>query len=164
MSRFPSGRYGRQLLEFFPAPFRAPLRAFAALVFPWCGDEVLLCNIEDRGWCIPSGRVEPNETSLEAAAREAREEAGAVLQDILYLGCYRISERGEVRWADVYAARVKELVDIPAEFESMGRMYVTVDQLPEIYHLWNPLTEAIFDYSAEVLRRHAATLGMLEKS
>ncbi len=120
MSKFPSGKYGRQRLEFFPAPFRAPLRAFAALVFPWLEDKVLICNIEDRGWCIPSGRVEPNESSIEAAVREAKEEAGAILEDVLYLGCYRITERGEVRWADVYAARVKDLVDIPEEFESMG--------------------------------------------
>lgn len=159
--KFPSGKYGRQRLEFHPAPFRAPLRAFAALVFTWCEDEVLLCNIEDRGWCIPSGRVEPNESSLEAAVREAKEEAGAILQDVLYLGAYRITERGEVRWADVYVARVKELVDIPEEFESMGRQTLSLDALPDIYHLWNPLTEAVFNYSAEILKRHAAAMGML---
>ncbi|MBL8065697.1 MAG: NUDIX domain-containing protein [Chthonomonadaceae bacterium] len=156
--KFPSGTYGRQRLEFHPAPFRPPLRAFAALVFPWCDGNVLICDIEDRGWCIPSGRVEPNESSLEAAVREAKEEAGAILQDVLYLGCYRITERGEVRWADVYAARVKELVDIPVEFESKGRRIISLEELPAIYHLWNPLTEAVFHYSAEILRRHAATM------
>ncbi|MBS1713944.1 MAG: NUDIX domain-containing protein [Armatimonadetes bacterium] len=161
MSRFPTGKYGRQNLEFFPAPFRAPLRAFAALVFPWCDDQVLICNIQDRGWCIPSGRVEPDESSLEAAVREAREEAGAILQDVIYLGCYRITERGEVRWADVYAARVKELVEIPAEFESMGRRILPLAELPETYHLWNPLTEAVFKYSEQILKRHAAALGFL---
>jgi 8-oxo-dGTP diphosphatase len=137
------------------------LRAFAALVFPWHEGDVLICNIEDRGWCIPSGRVEPEESSLEAAIREAKEEAGAILQDVLYLGAYRITERGEVRWADVYAARVKELVDIPEEFESMGRQILPLEELPPIYHLWNPLTEAVFHYSAEILKRHAAAIGML---
>lgn len=161
MIKFPSGKYGRQRLEFHPAPFRAPLRAFAALVFPWCDDNVLICNIEDRGWCIPSGRVEPNESSLEAAIREAKEEAGAILQDVLYIGCYRITERGEVRWADVYVARVTELVDIPEEFESLGRQILPLDEVPPIYHLWNPLTEAVFHYSAEVLKRHAQTLNLL---
>lgn len=159
--KFPSGRYGRQRLEFFPAPFRAPLRAFAALVFPWCEGQVLICDIEDRGWCIPSGRVEPNESSIEAAIREAKEEAGAILEDVLYLGCYRITERGEVRWADVFAARVKELVDIPEEFESMGRQILPLDSLPDVYHLWNPLTEAVFNHSAEILRRHKAAMGSL---
>lgn len=164
MSRFPSGRYGRQRLEFFEAPFRAPLRSFAALVFPWSDEKVLICNIEDRGWCIPSGRVEPDESSIEAAAREAREEAGAILQDIIYLGCYRISERNEVRWADVFAARVKELVDIPEGSESIGRMLVDFEELPAIYHLWNDLTEAVFRRSDEVLRRHSQHLDQAARN
>jgi 8-oxo-dGTP diphosphatase len=164
LKRFPSGRYGRQRLEFFEAPFRAPLRSFAALVFPWSDGKVLICNIEDRGWCIPSGRVEPDESSIEAAAREAREEAGAILQDIIYLGCYRISERNEVRWADVFAARVKELIDIPEGSESVGRMLVDFEDLPGIYHLWNELTEAVFRRSDEVLRRHSRHLDQALKN
>jgi 8-oxo-dGTP diphosphatase len=156
MRRFPCGQYGKQRLEFFPAPFRAPLRAFAALVFPWQGDEVLVCNIEDRGWCIPSGRVEPNESSLDAAIREAREEAGADLKEIHYIGCYRVTQRGEVRWADVYAANVQGLTELDPQYESIGRQFVTMDRLPEIYHLWNDLTEAVFHQSKRVLARHAS--------
>jgi len=151
--RFPSGQYGRQRLQFFPAPYRAPLRAFAGLVFPWQDEKVLICDIEGRGWCIPSGRVEPFETSLEAIKREAVEEAGAVLQDIQYIGCYYITERREVRWADCYAARVADLVEIGMQEESLGRQFVTLDELPAIYHLWNPLTEMVFQHSREVLSR-----------
>ena len=153
MRRFPCGRYGRQRLEFFPAPFRAPLRSFVALVFCWNNDRVLLCNICDRGWCIPSGRVEPNETSCQAAKREALEEAGAILGDPQYLGAYRITEREEVRWADVYVAQVRDLTEIGMPEESNGRKFVTMDELPEIYHLWTPLTEELFKFSHEVLLR-----------
>lgn len=158
--KFPSGKYGRQRLEFHPAPFRAPLRAFASLVFPWQGDQVLLCNICDRGWCIPSGRVEPGESSQCAALREAKEEAGAILSQMLYLGCYRITERSEVRWADVYVAQVDELCDMDPQFESIGRTWVTIEQLPEIYHLWTPLTEALFCHSRTVLTRHIANSSL----
>lgn len=154
MKKFSTGRYGRQTLEFFPAPFRAPLRAFAALVFPWSGEEVLLCNICDRGWCIPSGRVEPEESSQEAALREALEEAGAVLIEPQYIGCYRISERSEVRWADVFAATVGELVEITCPHESRGRQLVTFEQLPDVYYQWTPLLDEVFRYSREVVRRH----------
>lgn len=133
------------------------MRAFAALVFPWQGDKVLVCNIEDRGWCIPSGRVEPNETSLDAAIREAKEEAGALLREIHYIGCYRVTQREEVRWVDVYAANVDGLGDIDPQFESMGRQFVTMEELPEIYHLWNPLTEQVFLLSKRVLDRHEGT-------
>jgi 8-oxo-dGTP diphosphatase len=153
MRKFPSGQYGRQTLQFYPAPFRAPLRAFAGLVFPWHGECVLLCDIEDRGWCIPSGRVEANETSLQAVQREAVEEAGAILEHVQYIGCYRICERREVRWADVYAAGVKDFVEIGMTEESKGRQLVTLDELPAIYHEWNELTLRVFEYSREVLAR-----------
>lgn len=153
MKKFPSGTYGRQRLQFFPAPFRAPLRSFAVLVFPWQGERVLICDIEGRGWSIPSGRVEANETSYEAGLREAVEEGGAVLADMQYIGCYHISERREIRWADCYAARVVELTEIGVPEESRGRKLVTLDELPDCYHLWNPLTEAVFHHSQEILQR-----------
>jgi 8-oxo-dGTP diphosphatase len=153
MKRFPSGTFGRQRLQFFPAPFKAPLRTFAVLVFAWQGDRVVICDIEDRGWCIPSGRVEPSETSLEAAHREAQEEGGVELERVQYIGCYQISERREVRWADCYAAKVTNVGEISMKEESLGMRLVTVEELPAIYHLWNPLTEAVFQYSREVVQR-----------
>ena len=153
MRRFPSGTFGRQRLHFYPAPFRAPLRSFAVLVFAWHGDRVVICDIEDRGWCIPSGRIEANETSCEAAIRETREEAGVELDRVQYIGCYQISERSEVRWADCFAAKVTDIGEIAMKQESHGMKLVTIDELPEVYHLWTPLTEAVFHYSAEVVER-----------
>jgi 8-oxo-dGTP diphosphatase len=150
---FPSGKYRRQLLTFFPAPFRAPLRAFAVLVFPWQDEKVLVCEIADRGWCIPSGRVEPDESSADAARRETLEEAGAYLGDLHYIGCYQIRERQEIRWADCYAAEVAKLVEIQIKTESFDRKFFTLDDLEPIYHVWNDLTRQVFEYSyAAVLR------------
>lgn len=153
MKRFLSGKYGRQTLRFYPAPFRAPLRAFAALVFPWREEEVLVCEIVGRGLCIPSGRVEANEDSLVAVQREALEEAGALLEDVQYIGCYQITERNEVRWADCYTARVVDLVEIQIAEESTGRRFMKLEDLPAEYHLWNDLTEQVFRHSLEVLQR-----------
>lgn len=140
-------------MEFFPAPFQSPLRAFAALVFCWQDESILLCDIEDRGWSIPSGRVEPFESSEDAARREAIEEAGANLKQIQYLGCYRVTDRSEVRWADVFVAEVESLGEIGCPNESLGRKFVCPTVLPDIYHLWNPLTEAVFDHSRDVINR-----------
>lgn len=153
MKKFPAGKYGRQTLQFFPAPFRAPLRAFAALVFPWMDDRVLVCNIADRGWCIPSGRVEPLEASLETVHREAQEEAGAILGQVQYIGCYQITERREVRWADCYAANVLELTEIGLPQESLARDFYTLEQLPSVYHNWNELTDQVFRHSFEIVQR-----------
>ena len=157
--RFPVGAHGRQTLHFHPAPYRAPLRAFAALVFPFQGDEVLLCHIGDRGWCIPSGRVEPYESSLETVKREAVEEAGAVLCDVQYIGCYRICERDEVRWADVYVSQISALVPIGMPEESLGRKFVTFDDLPESYYLWNDLTRMVFEHAREIMSRARRLVG-----
>lgn len=151
--RFPVGKYGNQTMEFFAAPYRAPLRAFAALVFPWRDEEILIADICDRGWCIPSGRVEPGEGSQEAAVREAREEAGAILTNTAYIGCYRMSNLQEVRWADVFVAEVVSLAEITHKAESSGRKFCTMGDLPECYHLWNPLTEAVFHHSYQVITR-----------
>jgi len=153
VKRFPSGQYGRQRLVFHPAPFRSPLRAFAALVFAWAEDQVLICDILDRGWCIPSGRVEPDESSAHAAIREALEEGGATLRDVDYIGCYQICDRQETRWADCYAARVVNLVEPTVPEESRGAKLVAMEELPALYHLWNPLTEMVFNHSFEVLSR-----------
>ena len=140
-------------MRFHAAPFRAPLRAFAALVFPWTEDRVLICDIEGRGWCIPSGRVEPNETSLEAIKREALEEGGAVLTTIDYIGCYRITERQETRWADCFCAQVSHIGELTMPEESKGVRLATLSELPDIYHLWNPLTQMVFEHSFEVISR-----------
>ena len=156
MKRFPTGAYGRQRLEFFPAPRKAPLRAFAALVFPWVEDRVVICDIAGRGWCIPSGQVEPNETSAEAVRREALEEAGVELGSVHYIGCYRITEKSEVRWADCYTARVTCLAEITMPGESRERRVIDLRELPPLYHLWNELTELVFKHAYVALLRAEA--------
>lgn len=151
--RFPIGKYGNQIMEFYAAPYRTPIRAFAALVFPWQNQEILIADICDRGWCIPSGRVEPGEESQAAAIREAKEEAGAILSYTTYIGCYRMSTTSEVRWADVFVAEVAELTEISHTGESSGRKFCRMEDLPDCYHLWNPLTEAVFNHSLEIIKR-----------
>src|SRR5258708_10679652 len=49
----------------------------AVVVFAWFEGGFVLANIVGRGWCTPSGRVEPGETLPQTAIRETREETGA---------------------------------------------------------------------------------------
>jgi 8-oxo-dGTP pyrophosphatase MutT (NUDIX family) len=52
-------------------------RAFSIAVYPRFGDELLLIKHKRLGvWLPPGGELEPDETPLEAAARELREETG----------------------------------------------------------------------------------------
>lgn len=123
------------------------------MLFPWQGELVLLCNIGDRGWCIPSGRVEPFESSIEAVRREAMEEAGAEVDCVQYIGCYKICEKGEVRWADVYVGQVVSLGEISMPEESLGRQLVTMEELPNIYYDWTALTKCVFEHAREIMLR-----------
>ncbi|MEV0556273.1 NUDIX domain-containing protein [Streptomyces sp. NPDC050597] len=52
-------------------------------------------------WTFPSGKVEPGETAAEAAAREAREEAGVTVEPLVVLGSRIHPVTG---WRVVYVA------------------------------------------------------------
>src|SRR5437867_11822394 len=60
----------------------------AVVVFAWYEGGFVLANIIGRGWCTPSGRVEPGETLLQTATRETLEETGAEIADIQMIGRY----------------------------------------------------------------------------
>ena len=55
------------------------------------GNRILLLKRQYRvgksnGWCIPGGKVDPGETTLEAAIRETFEETGIKVSDLIYVG------------------------------------------------------------------------------
>lgn len=153
VKKFPCGSYGKAKLTFQPAPAKAPIRAFAALVIPIQGEEVLLANIGDRGWCIPSGRVEPFEESIDTARRECIEEAGAHLRCLQYMGHYRIFEKEEVRYADLFVAKVERLGEILMPQESLGRKFVHRSELEKAYYDWDELIASVFDHAFEIMER-----------
>ncbi|MBI1755945.1 MAG: NUDIX domain-containing protein [Fimbriimonas ginsengisoli] len=117
------------------------------LVFAWLGERVLVCDIEGRGWTVPSGRVEPGETPLAAAERELAEEGAARLESWTRIGCYRIGTGRAARWAECFAGRVTEMGQPAPGGESRAGRLVALDDLPSMYSLWNPLTEQVFRHS-----------------
>ncbi|MEV0457049.1 NUDIX hydrolase [Catellatospora methionotrophica] len=54
-------------------------------VVGFAGDRVVLCRDARDVWFLPGGTREPGETVAECAARELREEAGAVLRGPLHV-------------------------------------------------------------------------------
>jgi len=54
--------------------------------------EWLLTKHKARGLEFPGGKRENNETLEEAAYREVKEETGAVLKDLIYIGEYEVKE------------------------------------------------------------------------
>lgn len=85
--------------------------------------------------------------------REAVEEGGAVLRQVQYIGCYRVTERKELRWLDVFVAEVDSLGEIGCPDESLGRKLVSEDELPGLYYNWSPLIAEVFDHSRDVINR-----------
>lgn len=150
--QFPSALIGGTLVEFFPAPAGCPDPRFA-LVFVWSGDQVLLADIPGRGWCIPSGRIEPGESAEQAARREALEETGAELNNLEYLGCNRLVAGDGYVWATNFVADIAVLLPMPDGSESRGRLLSQLEELPGLYYAWNPLTEAVFEYSWQAIQR-----------
>ena len=68
-----------------------PRQGAAAAILDGCGRLLLVKeNYDRRRYSLPGGAVEPDETPLEAAIREAREETGLVVRVKHVVGVYRL--------------------------------------------------------------------------
>ena len=146
---------------FFPGeqlPPESEGRLWAVLTFVYYGDKVALADIEGRGLCIPSGKIEPRETVDAAAEREAWEETGARLnpEQRRLIGCYRLTPRdgvGEVRYCPVFVAEAWGFEPIPPGSESRGLVLAAWEDVADLYFTWDALMAAVFEYAEE--RRNA---------
>lgn len=89
----------------------------------------LLTKHSDRGIEFPGGKVEANETALEAAIREVKEETGGSVHDIEYIGQYKVKGKEKVIVKNIYFARINRLEKQDGYYETYGP--VLLDQLPE---------------------------------
>lgn len=126
-------------------------RVDTVLVFVFHELQFLLADISSRGWSIPGGRIQDHETPESAVIRETYEETGALLDGIVEIGFYILTEKfGEVETArriPVYIARADEIRPMPGGFESRGVTHVSLGELPGMYYMWDPLIEAVCNYA-----------------
>ena len=150
---FPAVRWGKSLVSFRPYVESdipaVPIRA--ALVFAFHGDGIVLADIRGRGWCVPSGRLEPGEDPESAARREAWEEAGLTLDALAPLGWTVFEEyNGESSSVAInYLANAIQLEPLPAGSESHGIRLATRQELPSCYFIWDELISSVFDFAWE---------------
>lgn len=144
---FPQAEFDGFQAEFHPAPFDPPEPPFASLIVPWHNDRIVFVNVKNRGWCIPSGHVEPGESPDQTARREAKEEAGINLTNLTLLGVYKLSKDGKTRYATLFTADSTPpgSPEIPEEILEVKTF--ALNDLPKIYYTWNPLFEAVFAHA-----------------
>jgi ADP-ribose pyrophosphatase YjhB (NUDIX family) len=96
------------------------------------GDSILLCRraIEPRlgFWTVPAGYLEHGETLAEGAAREAFEEAGAVIHSDGVLALYNISRIGQVQV--IFRARFAGIVEFAPGIESLDVRLFSWEEIP----------------------------------
>lgn len=158
--RFPAVRWKNETATFVasgePTSDDPDVSAPAALVFAFYGDKIVLADIVTRGWCIPSGHVEPGETFEEAVRREAREEAGVTLGRVACLGYFVLTDvaSGRVRHAPTYVGEVLGLEnDPPLSPDSRGRQLVNVEDVAGLYFSWDDLLAQVFAHAYQEKQR-----------
>lgn len=120
----------------------------SALLFAFEDSKFVVADIEGRGWCIPGGHLEKDETAEIAVRREAYEEAGTVVGELGILGSYLFKPvSGTPYLVPAYFAEVLTRETPPAGFESRGVELFELWELPSRYFHWDALMEAVFQFA-----------------
>lgn len=166
-------------------PYRAELEPLVAgvRVIPFTGDLCIIVRFADGGLAPPGGTLEPGEHWVNAALREAREEAGALLQSLHPFGAFRCRAVHRYRdhlphpdfvrliaWADATLAGAatppregEAIVDVLAVPPPEGAAMLRAGGTPEFAELVlmaeeirrRPLAESVwFDDLARLLEKH----------
>ncbi len=134
-----------QLVEFFLGALPEGASCYAVIVFAWHECGWVLADIPDRGWCVPSGRIEAGETPEETAIRETFEEIGSIIKHPQYFGYYRFTlADGITTLLPTFYSAVSSYGNLPIGTESMGVRIVSLDELPQVYWRWDKLLATVF--------------------
>lgn len=83
-------------------------------------DSWLLTKHPSRGMEFPGGKVEKGERAEEAAVREVYEETGGVVNNLYYVGQYKVAGKSETVVKNVYYAEVSRLEKKQSYHETEG--------------------------------------------
>ncbi|MBB6671302.1 NUDIX hydrolase [Cohnella nanjingensis] len=134
-----------------------PQRALITSVHGFCfrGSELLLVDLNHRGWDIPGGHIEPEESPEQCFRREALEE-GYVEGNSELLGAVTVDHSDNPLWNEsgpyplvgyqvFYGMKILRLLPFEAQYESSRRMFVPPQDVSSYYEGWNALHQEMLD-------------------
>lgn len=122
--------------------------------------QLLLVNIDHRGWDILGGHLETNETPQDCVIREVMEE-GAVSGDLILLGAIEVNHSHNPNWSTAspypkigyqlfYRMDVTEIHSFCAIHESLERQWVEPKNVARVHNDWHDIYQAILDYASDI--------------
>ncbi|KXZ20235.1 7,8-dihydro-8-oxoguanine-triphosphatase [Bacillus nakamurai] len=119
------------------------------------GDKWLLTEHEDRGFEFPGGKVEPMECAEEAALREVKEETGAAVRHLQYVGQYKVLGKEKVIVKNIYFADIEKLEKQADYFETKGPVLFSElpDNLPRNKKFSFIMKDSVLPISLKKLKR-----------
>ena len=125
----------------------------SVFVFAFLGDQILFTKHRDRGWDIPGGHIERNETPEDALKREVYEETCAKLKNIRAFGYFKIvlSEFNPAilnypfpeSYLLLYIGHVDSLDPFVAEYETQARKFFPPAETKNMF--WVKRYRTIYD-------------------
>lgn len=115
--------------------------------------ELMMVNLNHRGWDVPGGHIEIGETAEVCFKREAMEE-GYVEGDCRLLGSMELNHNENLLWNSsspypkvgyqvFYRMDITKLHSFEAEFESSARMFIRPEEAVDYHKGWHSLLEEI---------------------
>jgi 8-oxo-dGTP diphosphatase len=144
-------------VTFFPATLQPALPVSAVKIYVFQGNKLLLANITSRGWDLPGGHIETNETPEQALKRELKEETGATIENLKLIGYLKITNEKENQRNKQYPRQSCMLIykgsgaileaNHNFKLEATESKFVSLEELPYFHHNWNEAKAQVVEYA-----------------